>query len=151
MIRIIVLSVCFSLLSCNETKTNSSEELKKHIIEKYENVHTTLLNGNSDYVLSLHTDDAVQFLPDGSEVNGIEALTEFYKKVAASRIDIKSTPISVEKLSDTIAFEVGVYNSTNSTGKESIGKYIIIWERTDGDWKILKAIDQAKLWEGSEL
>jgi hypothetical protein len=60
-------------------------------------------------------------------------------------IDIKSTTISVEKLTNDTAFEVGTFVSTLKLGTQSKGKYIIIWKKVGENWRIYKAIDQAKL------
>jgi ketosteroid isomerase-like protein len=110
-----------------------------------ENVRTTLKNGDPNYVLNMHTQDAVQFLPNGTEVVGIEALRTFYEKIARLGVDIKSTTLTVEKLTDDTVFEVGTFTSTLKSGIQSSGKYIIIWKKIGENWKIYKAIDQAKL------
>jgi ketosteroid isomerase-like protein len=124
---------------------NSNDEIKQIIIEKYKFVRSSLKSGDPDYVINMHTQDAVQFLQNGKEVIGIVALKAFYEKVAAIGIDIKSTPTTIELLTDDIAFEVGTFTSTSKTGTLNSAKYIIIWKKINGEWKIYKAIDQAKL------
>ena len=84
-------------------------------------------------------------MPDWTEIVGKEALKALYKNVAASGVDIESVPTTVEKLSTDIAIEVGIFTSTTTTGKQNKGKYILIWKKVGNDWKIYKAIDQAKL------
>lgn len=133
------------LASCDKKSKTTNDALKQVIIEKYKNIRSTLKSGDPDYVVSMHTKDAVQFLANGTEIAGITALKAFYEKVAAMGIDIKSTPTTIELLTNDTAFEVGTFLSTSKTGQQNAAKYIIIWKKVDGDWKIYKAIDQAKL------
>ena len=135
----------FFLLSCNKKTSNSNDDIKQIIVQKYENVRITLKRGDPNYVLNMHSKDAVLFLQNGTEVSGIIALKPFYEKVASMGIDIKSTPTTVELISENVAFEVGVFTSTSKTGIQNSAKYINIWKKNDGDWKLYKAIDQAKL------
>jgi ketosteroid isomerase-like protein len=139
--------VCSALFFAGCTKKNviSNDDIKQIIIKMNENVRTTLKNGDPNYVLNMHTQDAIQFLPNGTEVIGIQALRTFYEKIASLGIDIKSTTITVEKLTDDTVFEVGTFISTLKSGIQSKGKYIIIWKKIGENWKIYKAIDQAKL------
>jgi ketosteroid isomerase-like protein len=134
-----------ALFSFNKKNAISNDEIKQIIIKKYEIMRVSLKNGDPNYVLNMHTQDAILFLPNGEEVVGIKALRPFYEKAAATGIDIHSTPITTELLSDNIAFEVGTYISTSKKGIQNAAKYINIWKNVDGDWKIYKAIDQAKL------
>jgi ketosteroid isomerase-like protein len=144
---LIFILIIFSvyLPSCNKKSKAASNEIKQIIIEKYENMRVTLKKGDSDYVLNMHTKDAILYLPSGKEIVGIIELRPFYEKVAATGIDIKSIPTKVELLTDDVAFEVGIFTSTSKTGARNSAKYINIWRKVDGDWKICKAIDQAKL------
>jgi ketosteroid isomerase-like protein len=135
----------FLCTSCDSPHKINNDELKQIIIDKYKMITTTLQNGDETYVVNMHTDDAVLFKADGLEVVGIIALREFYKQVAASHVTINSNPISVEKLSEDIAFEFGTFNSTTTKGKKNSAKYMNIWKRVGKDWKILKAIDHSKI------
>lgn len=139
-----VLSLIIVSSSCN-TKTHSADDVKQIIIKKYEKMRTTLKNGDPIYVLNLHSKDAILFLQNGTEVVGISALKPFYEKVALTGVDIKSIPTSIELLSENVAFEVGTFTSTSTSGTQNSAKYINIWKKIDGDWKLYKAIDQTKL------
>lgn len=141
----LVVSASIFLSTAANEDANTNDEVKQLIIKKYEKMRTTLKNGDPTYVLNMHTTDAILFLPNGKEVVGMVELKPFYEKVAAADIDINSTPTSVELLADDIAYEVGTFVSTQKNGIQNSAKYINIWKKTNGDWKIYKAIDQAKL------
>ncbi len=108
-------------------------------------MRVTLKNGDPTYVLNMHAHDAILFKQSGKEVVGIAALKPFYEEIASLSIDIKSMPTSVELLTEDMVYEVGTFTSTSKTGRQNSAKYINIWRKVDGDWKIYKAIDQAKL------
>lgn len=141
------LILCSGILvsSCTKAQVISNDEVIKIIIEKYEKMRTTLKSGDPNYVLNMHAEDAILFLPNGKEVVGIIELGPFYEKVATTGIDINSIPTSIELLSEDVAYEVGTFTSTSKTGIQNSAKYINIWKRVEGDWKIVKAIDHAKL------
>lgn len=141
---ILIYSALF-IAGCTKKNAMTNDDIKQIIIKTNDTVRTTLKNGDPNYVINLHTQDAIQFLPNGTEVVGHEALRTFYEKIASLGIDIKSTTLSIEKLSDDTVFEVGTFTSTSKTGVQSLGKYIIIWKKIGENWKIYKAIDQAKL------
>lgn len=141
----LILSSAILLSSCTKKPAISNDELKNIIVEKYEKMRITLQSGDPNYVLNMHAEDAVLFLPNGKEVIGIIALKPFYEKVATTGIEIKSIPTSIEFLSEDVAYEVRTFTSTSKTGIQNSAKYINIWKNIDRDWKIVKAIDQAKL------
>lgn len=142
---LILLILSITLLSFIKKDDSSSDKIKQIIIEKYKIMRISLKNGDPNYVLNMHTDDAILFQQNGNEVSGKVALKIFYIRIAAMGIDIESTPTSVELFSDSVAFEVGVFSSTTKAGIKSSAKYINVWKKVKGDWKIAKAIDQAKL------
>jgi ketosteroid isomerase-like protein len=144
-LKIFFICIAAVLASCSKDSSITDNELKQIITKKYEILRTSLKNGDPSYVINMHTEDAMLFKADGTETVGIKALKTFYAHVAASGIDIKSTPTTIEFLTDDIAFEVGVFHSTTKNGKQNSSKYVMIWKRIGSDWKIYKAIDQAKL------
>ena len=141
----VILFLALIMASCTNQIETTNEEIRAIITKKTQIIRTTLKNGDPSFVVNLHTDDAIQFLPNGTEIVGKEALKAFYSNVAASRVDIESAAATVEKLSNDMAMEVGIFTSTTTAGKQNKGKYILIWKNVDNDWKIYKAIDQAKL------
>jgi uncharacterized protein (TIGR02246 family) len=144
--KLFLLNLTFiALMSCNSTHKITNDELKQVIIEKYKNLKITLQNGDPTYVLDMHTNDAVLFKANGTEVTGKNELNAFYKQVATYHLTIESTPISVEMLSDDTAFEFGVFNSTATNGKKKFAKYMNIWKRVGKGWKIFKAIDHSTI------
>jgi ketosteroid isomerase-like protein len=142
---LLLIGLVASSTSCISNRKITNDKLKNLIIDKYEKMRVSIQSGDPTYVIKMHTDDAVLFKADGTETKGIKELSILYNQVAASRIIIKSTPTTIENISDNTAFEVGVFTATTKDGKISSSKYIIVWKKVGEDWKIYKSIDQAKI------
>jgi uncharacterized protein (TIGR02246 family) len=83
-----------------------------------------------------------QLLPPGSDVvTGREAITRFWSAVmaagiAAARLDT----VELEGRGD-LAVEVGRYALSGADGGViDHGKYVVVWKRTDGEWRIHRDI-----------
>ena len=74
-------------------------------------------------------------------VSGSEAILEFWKAaLAAAPPAAKLTATEVEAHGDT-AHEVGTYQMFASDGKVvETGKYVVVWKREGGQWKLHRDI-----------
>ena len=92
-------------------------------------------------VASLYTDDATAFPPGSSMVKGRAAIESMWKKMAEEVSDPKFTTLDVKPLGPSAAREIGTFSlkTKGSTPKEVAGKYVVVWEKIGGDWKL--AID----------
>ena len=81
------------------------------------------------------------FPPNGEIVKGREAIAKFWKGVMEAGVkEAKVTTVEAESHGGT-AHEVGTYVLTGEGGKTlDTGKYIVIWKRDGGQWKIHRDI-----------
>jgi len=102
--------------------------------------------GNAASVSGLFTDEAVVMPPNGEKVLGRPAIEKLFQMLFAAGIkDITLTAQEVEAHGDT-ATEVGVYSVKDGTGKEiDRGKYVVIWKRVQGQWKLHRDIWNSNL------
>ena len=56
--------------SYGQKSKESNQEIKQIIVKKYEQMRITLKNGDPNYVLNMHSKDAILFLPNGKEITG---------------------------------------------------------------------------------
>jgi ketosteroid isomerase-like protein len=94
-----------------------------------------------DEFIQLYTEDAVLLLPGREPLEGREGARTFFASFQARGVrEIRLTTIEVEGTGDT-AWERG---SSESVGADGIvigrGKYIVIWKRLAGDWKLYRDI-----------
>jgi uncharacterized protein (TIGR02246 family) len=95
--------------------------------------------GDGAAVAALYSPDG-QVMPAGSDpIRGTEAIQKFWQGALDSGIAaIGLKTIEVFGHGPT-ATEVGEYELRDKAGKVlDHGKYIVVWQRTDGKWKLLR-------------
>jgi uncharacterized protein (TIGR02246 family) len=94
--------------------------------------------GNFAAVASLYTDDAVAFPPGSPMVRGKVAIGAMWKGLAEQVSDPKVTTVEVKRLGPSAAREIGTLSlkTRQSPPKELTGKYVVVWEKVRGRWKL---------------
>ena len=94
--------------------------------------------GDAAAVAALYTDDAVILPPDGEIMKGRSAIQAFWKGATEHLGDGKLTTVDVKPLGNEAAREIGTFTfqTKGAQPQEVIGKYVVIWERIGGDWKL---------------
>lgn len=89
-------------------------------------------------VSSLYTVDATAFPPGSAMVQGRTAIAEMWKGMAEQASDPKVTTLDVKSLGPSAALEIGTFSlkTKGPTPKEVTGKYVVVWEKVGGDWKL---------------
>ena len=90
---------------------------------------------------ALYTANATLLAPNATRVSGSQAILEFWKAGLSGAPPVgKLTTAEVEAHGDT-AHEVGTYELSSADGKVmDKGKYIVIWKREGGQWKMHRDI-----------
>ena len=97
--------------------------------------------GDGKAVADLYTANAM-VLPSNSDfVKGRDAIKALFQGLIDSGVKGGSlTIVEVERFGDT-ATEVGVYTMKDASGQEiDKGKYIVIWKRENGQWRLHRDI-----------
>jgi uncharacterized protein (TIGR02246 family) len=100
---------------------------------------TELFNkGDFDGIAQLYTIDAVAFPPGSAIVRGRTAISAMWKGMAEQVANPKLTTLEVKRLSPSSAREAGTFSLTTKgpSPKELSGKYLVLWQRVQGDWKL---------------
>lgn len=94
--------------------------------------------GDFDGVAQLYTIDAIAFPPGATLVRGRAAIGAMWKGMAEQVANPKVTTLDVKRLSPSAAREVGTFALTmkGPSPKEISGKYLVLWQRVQGDWKL---------------
>ena len=89
-------------------------------------------------VASLYTVDATAFPPGSAMVQGRTAIAAMWKGMAEQVSDPKVTTLDVKSLGPSAAREIGTFSlkTKGPTPKEVTGKYVVVWEKVGGDWKL---------------
>ncbi len=102
--------------------------------------------GNPAGVAGLYTDDAMVLPPNGEAMSGRPAIEKLFQALVAAGIkEITLTAQEVEAHGD-VATELGAYSVKDGAGKEiDRGKYIVVWKRVQGQWKLHRDIWNSNL------
>jgi uncharacterized protein (TIGR02246 family) len=89
-------------------------------------------------VASLYTDDAVALPPGLPMVKGKAAIGAMWKALAEQVGDPKLITLEVKRLGRFAVREIGTFSlkTREPTPKELTGKYVVVWEKVRGRWKL---------------
>jgi uncharacterized protein (TIGR02246 family) len=94
--------------------------------------------GDFEGISQLYTTDATAFPPGSAMVRGRTAIGKMWKSMAEQVSNPKVTTLEVKRLSPSTAREIGTFSLTTKgpSPKEISGKYLVVWERIRGEWKL---------------
>ena len=94
--------------------------------------------GDFDGVAQLYAVDSIAFPPGSAMVKGRAAIGKMLKSTAEQVSTPKLTTLEVKRLGPNAIREIGTYSlmTKGSSPKEVSGKYLVVWERIRGDWKL---------------
>lgn len=145
LVMLLSLFTCILFGSCQKSNTNSSdfdlEAMKKIIREKNNQFTNAHITGDNPAIDTLFTADAKSFPPNAQPVIGRDAIS----KLTAEYIEYGVSEFHEETVelygSEDLLIDQGNYTMTygpDSTFEK--GKYINVWKKVDGQWKIYSNI-----------
>jgi len=115
--------------------------LIKRIAAANENFMAAFSSGDAAGVAALYTEDGQVLPPNADVVTGQKAIKRFWQAVMDMGItEVKLEIVEVGDHGDT-AIEVSTFELLIKTGDVvDNGKYIVIWKKEDGRWKLHRDI-----------
>jgi ketosteroid isomerase-like protein len=106
--------------------------------------NTAYNGGDVDKIVALYTDDAVLMPPDAPAASGSAAIREYFTKdvaeAKAAGINVKDDGGTVG-LTAELGWHAGKFSASDATGKTvSTGKYVELWRKKDGTWRMFRDI-----------
>ncbi len=89
-----------------------------------------------DWIMGIHWDDARQLPPGAAPVVGAEAIRAAWQTMADTEGFTLSWEPIFARVSGNLAYDVGKGILTTPDGKTRPVKYVVVWERRDGQWKV---------------
>ena len=139
LLLVTIIAVSFTVSCESNQKDTTAEDLQS--ISAVRDQFTKVFNqGDAAAASKLYTKDAKFLAPNSSVAKGrrdIQTLFQSCFDIGERVLQINVVDISVH---GDIAHEVGNYSLTiqpeKSEAISDIGKYVIIWKREDGNWKL---------------
>lgn len=132
----IILSIlalfCFTLLKGQDKEVAAIKEQVKKF-------SSYLMTDQREEVVKMYTSDAKIF-PDGTDILEDDGLSNYWNPENRSWKTTyhKVTPVEI-KVIGSEAYDWGYYEGRSSNGdrtSEWKGKYVIVWRKEEGEWKI---------------
>jgi uncharacterized protein (TIGR02246 family) len=123
------------------TITQTASDLREEIRSANDNFERNFASGDAGGIASLYTSDGM-LLPAGTGIQkGTNAIQNFWQMVMDMGIKAaRLETLEVEQVGET-AIEMGQYELSGADGQRiDQGKYVIIWKRQVGQWKLHKDI-----------
>jgi uncharacterized protein (TIGR02246 family) len=94
--------------------------------------------GDTAAIGQMYTEDAYLVSYGGEMVKGRAAIQAFWTKAAEGISDFKLTTVDVQPLGNDSAREVGTFTlkTKGQPPQEVAGKYVVVWQKVGGDWKL---------------
>ncbi|WFU23744.1 DUF4440 domain-containing protein [Bradyrhizobium sp. CB1717] len=94
--------------------------------------------GDFSGIASLYSADAIVLPPGSSMVQGRAAIEGMWKSMAEQVGDPKLATVDVKALGPLAAREIGTFalKTKAPTPQEVTGKYVVVWEKVENDWKL---------------
>ena len=94
-----------------------------------------LASGDAQTAAGFFTDEAVALPPGRGPVNGKAQIQQFLGNMTRAVKNLKYTTDDVKPIDDNTAREVGTF-SFKMQNNDVDGKYLLVWTKAGGDWKI---------------
>ena len=130
--------------STKEALDKQLERVTEKIKEQNSKFETFYLNGDADSLSKVFSRNVAQYLPHQPPTVGLDSLIKNSKlQMSWGKWKFKLTTIEV-KISGQMAVERGSYKVSFTSNENSpipssvdTGHYIVLWEESDGIWKIV--------------
>jgi ketosteroid isomerase-like protein len=97
------------------------------------------LKGDATAVGELYTVDAKVIAPGAEVANGRAAIAAFWKAASAGAKDVVLTT-GVTEFDGDLGYEDGTVTLVDASGKSSTSRYVVVWKREQGVWKLHRDI-----------
>ena len=108
-------------------------------IQKLNDAFVAAFNrGDTAGLAQMYTEDAEILPPDAGIVKGRAAVQAFWAKAAEGIGDLKLATVDVMPLGPDAAREIGTFTlkTKGAQPQEGVGKYVVVWRKAGGDWKL---------------
>jgi uncharacterized protein (TIGR02246 family) len=117
-------------------------EAERYIRDQTQKMAQGMVSGDYDF-MHLYTDDAVSMPSYEPMVRGKAELESSMQRMSESGMKMNSFELTTEevRVRGDVAYEIGTYklNMNMPNMEQAIddnGKYLTVWERVDGEWKV---------------
>jgi uncharacterized protein (TIGR02246 family) len=139
--EVLALLIALPLLLSVGSATAPPSDIREVIEEGNQQWSIAFSTGDSAALAAMYTPNAQLFPMHSEVVSGREAIQQFWQGVMASGVKGATlTTLEVDEQGETV-YEVGQYELRGEGHKVlDHGKYVVVWKRTQGQWRLHRDI-----------
>lgn len=119
----------------------AGQSAKAAVEEGAKQFSAALKKGDAAALAAMYSSDAQALPPNGEMVSGREGIQKMWQGVIDSGMKNMSLTTLEVVQSGNLAYEVGKYTLSSVDGQTSdTGKYVVVWKREKGKWKLHRDI-----------
>ncbi len=100
--------------------------------------------GDAQAVASIYTEDARVIAPDSKIATGRAAIAVFWQAVMDTGVKTLTLDTGEVESTGGLAYEDGLVRIVAANDQISVGRYVVVWKRKNGEWKIHRDIWNAE-------
>lgn len=142
-VSLFVIGICLSLQTT--ISAEKAEKIDEDIAAAAEKFLAALNSGDAAGVAMMYAEEG-KIMPPNSEIfTGREAIQAFWKVPIDMGAKAALKIVETEKHDDT-AIDIGLYEISDANGQVlDKGKYVTIWKKVEGEWKMHRDIWNSNL------
>lgn len=128
-----------------DSTSNDDESVKAHIKKEATKWEEEFRRGDSIAIVAHYASDAIVLPPNSEALKGNDILTYWGGAIRMGVKDLKLNITDISGGGDMYA-ETGTYEMFDADNKSlDKGKYVVVWQKQDGNWKIYRDIFNTNL------
>lgn len=133
----LVIMIAAVSLSPGQTKGNktSGSNIRNAIEAANKRFVEALGKGDAAKIADMYAEGARVLPPNSLMVQGRQNIQEFWQSFINMDAKLTLSTSDVEAQGN-VAYEVGTYELIFPDNKRDAGKYVVVWKRQKGDWKL---------------
>lgn len=134
---VLVIMIAAVSLSPGQTKGNktSGSNIRNAIEAANKRFVEALGKGDAAKIADMYAEGARVLPPNSPMVQGRQNIQEFWQSFINMDAKLTLSTSDVEAQGN-VAYEVGTYELIFPDNKRDAGKYVVVWKRQKGDWKL---------------
>jgi uncharacterized protein (TIGR02246 family) len=134
------MAVSFAALLCVHASAVRSEDVRAAVEAGNRAFIAAILKGDAKAAAALYTEDAKLIAPSSEIASGRPAIAAAWQKVIDGGVkDLTLSTVVVESAGD-LAYEDGLVKVVGRNDEVTTGRYVVVWKRRDGGWKLHRDI-----------
>jgi uncharacterized protein (TIGR02246 family) len=127
-------------MSVSYATTARSDQTREAIESRNREFVAAFTRGDAEAVAGLYTEEGKLLPPGAADAEGRPAIAAFWKGAIDAGLKVLALETVEVESSGDLAYEVGTVKLTSGDGQVSQDRYLVVWKRENGEWRLHRDI-----------